>query len=198
MAIHGLKSAMAKISFKKFLEEREIYAKQIADAPDWAPAHAQSHYKIGDVIFSASDGFGSVPNNQSVWYMGFVGLMKPSTFMSLALDDDGAQEPTSRDLETFVKQGYAIGIPFLQIEIDEDGETLPKIKGHEGRGRMRMIRRVLGDVEIPVHFFLTGGMRSRHLKKDMIDEVKQGIYAERSDRLIKNPVSKVWVDGSEM
>jgi hypothetical protein len=189
---------MAKISFKQFLFEREIHAKKIVDAPIWSPAHAESHYKIGQITFSASDGLGSVPNNQSVWYMGFVGMMKPSTFMSLALDDEGHQEPTSRDLEELSNQGYAIGIPFLEIEIDEDGKEFPRIKGHEGRGRMRMVRRLLGDEPVPIHFFLRGGMRSRHLTKEMIDEIKQGIYAEKSDRLVKNPVSKVWVDGTEM
>ena len=186
------------ISFKQFLYEREIYAKKLGDVPAWSPSRAEDSYKIGDITFSAKDGFGSVPNNQSVWYMGFVGLMKPSTFLSLALDDEGQQEGTSQDLENFVKEGYAIGIPFLDIEIDEDGKELPRIKGHEGRGRMRMIRRVLGDVPIPVHFFPRGGMRARHLTKEMIDEVKHGIYAERSDRLVKNPLVEVWVDGKKM
>ena len=55
-----------------------------------------------------------------------------------------------------------------------------------------------GDEPMPAHFFLSGGMRSRHLTKDMIDEVKQGMYAERSDKLVKNPVTKVWVNQQEM
>ena len=187
------------ITFKQFLaEEREIYAKKIPDAPGWSPARAEEDYKIGKITFSATSGFGSVPNNANVHYMGFVGMMKPSTFMSLALDDQGAQEETSKDLEKFVEEGYAIGIPFLYIDIDEKGEKLPKITGHEGRGRMRMVRRVNGDDPIPVHFFLRGGMRSRHLTKDMVDEVKQGVYAEGSDRLVKNPITHVYVDGKEM
>lgn len=187
-------------TFKQFLAEveREIYAKKLGDVPAWSPAHAEGNYKVGEITFSAKDGFGSVPNNQNVWYIGFVGMVRPSTFLSLALDDEGSQEPTSRDLEKFVDEGYAIGIPFLYINIDEEGQKLPKITGHEGRGRMRMIARVNGDEPIPVHFFLSGGMRSRHLTKDMIDEVKQGVFAERSERLVKNPVSKVWVDGREM
>lgn len=184
------------ITFKQFLKEadREIHAQKIENAPAFSPARAEEDYKIGDITFSAKAGLGSVPNNQNVWYMGFVGLVKPSTFLKLALSDDGAQEPTSRELEELVKQGYAIGIPFLDIQIDEDGNALPKIVGHEGRGRMRMVQRVLGDEPIPVHFFLRGGMRSRHLTPEMMAEVKQGIYAERSTRLVPNPVSKVWVN----
>ncbi len=186
---------MSMLTFKQFLaEEREIHASKIPDAESWKPAVAEEHYKIGDLTFSASKGLGSVPNNQNVWYMGFVGFMKPSVFLSLALSDDGAQEPTSHELEKLAKDGYAIGIPFFDIEIDEDGNDLPKIKGHEGRGRMRMIQRILGDEPIPVHFFLRGGMRARNLTQEMIDEIKQGMYAERSTRLVKNPVTKVFVD----
>lgn len=187
------------ITFKQFItEEREIYAKIIEGAPEWSPRYAEKSYKFGKITFSATDGLGSVPNNANVWYIGFVGLMKPSTFLSVALDDQGSQEETSRNLEKLVSEGYAVGIPFLYIEIDEDGKSLPKITGHEGRGRMRLARRLNGDAPMPVHFFLTKGMRSRHLTKDMIDEVKQGIYAEGSKTLVKNPVSKIWVDYKEM
>jgi hypothetical protein len=188
------------ITFKQYLAEaeREIYAKKIEDAPAWSPAVAEEHYKIGKITFSGTSGFGSTPNNANVNYMGFIGFMKPSTFMSLALDDEGAQEETSKDLERFVEQGYAIGIPFFSIKFDPDGKTLPKITGHEGRGRMRMIRRVLGDEPIPVHFFPSGGMRSRDITKELADEVKQGVFAEQSDRLVKNPVTKLYVDGKSM
>ena len=179
-------------------ESRTIYAKQIDDAPEWSPAHAESNYKIGKITFSASDGLGSVPSNMNVWYEGFVASMRPSTFLSVALSDDGAQEPTSRELEKLVEQGYAVGIPFLQIAFDPDGNELPRIKGHEGRGRMRMIARVNGDEPIPVHFFLRGGLRSRDLTPEMTDEVKLGIFAERSDVIIRRPVSEIWVNGKKV
>lgn len=188
------------ITFKQYLAEaeREIYAKKFEDAPAWSPGVAEEEYKVGKITFSGSKGFGSVPNNSNVNYMGFVGFMKPSTFLSIALDDQGQQEETSKDLEKFVDEGYAIGIPFFSIKFDPDGKTLPKITGHEGRGRMRMIRRVNGDQEIPVHFFPSGGMRSRDITKDMAEEVKQGVFAEQSDKIVKNPVSKLYVDGRSM
>jgi hypothetical protein len=188
------------MTFKQYLAEaeREIYAKKIEDAPAWSPAVAEEHYKIGKITFSGTSGFGSTPNNANVNYMGFIGFMKPSTFMSLALDDEGQQEETSKDLEKFVEQGYAIGIPFFSIKFSEDGNTMPKITGHEGRGRMRMVRRVNGDDPIPVHFFPSGGMRSRDITADMVAEVKQGVFAEQSDKLVKNPVTKIYVDGKSM
>ena len=177
-----------------FEEERKIYAKKIEDAPAWSPAVAEEHYKIGDITFSATGGLGSVPNNANVWYMGFVVFMKPSTFMSLALDDEGAQESTSKDLEKLVNEGYALGIPFLDVRFDPAGKVLPQIVGHEGRGRMRMVRRVLGDTPIPVHMILRDGLRSRDVTRDMVDEVKTGLIAELSSRVVKNPVTKVYVD----
>jgi len=179
-------------------EDQKIYAKQISDAPEWSPSLAESTYKIGKITFSARDGLGSVPSNANVWYEGFVATMRPSTFLLLALDDEGHQEPTSKDIEALVEKGYAIGIPFLEIEFDEDGNELPRIRGHEGRGRMRMIKRVLGDHPIPVHFFLRGGLRSRHLTPEMTDEVKMGIFAERSDSIVRRPVADIWVNGKKV
>ena len=177
-----------------FEEPRKIYAKKIEGAPAWSPAVAEEHYKIGDITFSATNGLGSVPNNANVWYMGFVVFMKPSTFLSLALDDEGAQESTSQALEALVREGYAVGIPFMDIKFDPQGVTLPRIMGHEGRGRMRMIRRVLGDTPIPVHMMLRDGLRARDVTRDMADEVKDGLIAEGSSRVVKRPVTKVYVD----
>lgn len=185
-------------TFKQFILEREIYADKIVDAPEWSPQVAEAHYRIGDITFSASKGLGSVPSNANVWYEGFVALMKPSTFLQLATDDEGHQEPTSRELEKLAKEGYAIGIPFLIIRFDPDGTQLPRITGHEGRGRMRMVRRMLGNVPIPVHFFLRDGMRSRHLTPEHIDEVKLGIYAQDSNSIVKRPVEAIWVNGKKV
>ena len=61
-----------------------------------------------------------------------------------------------------------------------------------------MIKRMLGDGEIPVHFFLRGGLRSRHLTPEMVDEAKLGLYAERSDAIVRRPLGKVWVNGKEV
>lgn len=184
------------ITFKQFLEEaeREIYAKKIEGAPEWSPEVAEKNYKVGKITFSAQHGFGSVGNSANVWYTGFVGFMKPSTFLLLALDDEGLQEPTSRELEKFHDEGYAIGIPHLYIQFDQNGKAPPKITGHEGRGRMRMIQRVNGDKEIPVQFFVRGSdfeMRAKNVKQEMIDEVKTKIISQRG-KAVSHPVTKVF------
>jgi len=196
-------------TFKQFLgitsvrenkEDRKVYAKKIVDAPAWSPAHAEKNYRIGDITFSASDGLGSVPSNQNVWYEGFVAMVKPSVFLSLALSDDGAQEPTSIELERLIKEGYAVGIPFLSIQFSEDEDdlfSLPKIRGHEGRGRMRTIRRMLGDAPVPVHFFLRGGLRSRDITPQMIKQMKIGIISEGKS-IVKKPLETIWVNQKEV
>ena len=110
----------------------------------------------------------------------------------------GTSRKTAKELDKLVDDGYAIGPPFLEVLFDEDGNELPQCQGHEGRGRMRMIRSRLGDVPIPVHIKLRGGMRSRHVTNEMIDEFKQGVYAEKSKRIVKNPTDTVWLDYVKM
>lgn len=63
---------------------------------------------------------------------------------------------------------------------------------------MRMLRRVLGDIPVPVHFFLRDGMRSRHLTPELTDEVKQVVYAEKSKTLVRTPVTSIWVNGKKV
>ena len=198
-------------TFKQFLgitspsvrenkEDREVYAKKIVDAPAWSPAQAEKNYRIGDVTFSSSDGLGSVPSNTNVWYEGFVATVKPSTFLNLALSDDGAQEATAVEIVSLIKEGYAVGIPFVFIQFSEDEDdlfSLPKIKGHEGRGRMRAVRRLLGDTPIPVHFFLRGGLRSRDITPQMIKQMKIGIISEGKS-IVKKPLETIWVNEKEV
>lgn len=184
------------ISFKQFLEDQDDrlkYLKKFPDAPEWSPKQAESNYRIGKVTFAAEGGLGSVPFNQSVYYHGFVAMMKPSVFMKLALPDEGQQEGTSKELEKLINDGYALGIPFLQISTQdlEDGKGPAKIKGHEGRGRMRAVMRINGDDPIPVHMFLTGGMRNRDLNSDIITDIADGVKSEDGKSIVRKPFDKV-------
>jgi len=103
-------------TFKQFLEEEhEIYAKQLGAVPDWAPQFAEGNYRIGDITFSAKDGLGSVPFNQSVYYHGLVGEIKPSVFFDLVLQDD-SKDVRAKEIAKLILKGYAIGIPFITID----------------------------------------------------------------------------------
>lgn len=179
-------------NFKKFLEDREIYAKKIVDAQPWSPELAEDNYRIKDIIFSAKDGLGSIPFNQSIYYHGFVGLIKPTIFSRLALASDSRSEDSS-NLEKLVKDGYALGIPFLTIKFDEDDNA--KIVGHEGRARVLLIKRLNGDEPFPVHFVLSGGIRSRNISEEMITSMKEQITSEDGSYKIKNPFDKIYING---
>lgn len=187
-------------TFKQFLEQQEIYAQKIEGAPDWAPAYAEGNYRVGSVTFSAKDGLGAVPYNQSVYYHGFVAEVRPSIFLELALPHEGQRDDTAREIVKLVGEGYAMGIPWFNLSLKDvdDGHGFPRITGHEGRARMLAVKQLMGDVLVPIHVLLDGGMRARHLEDKHIEALKGRIYAERSNALVESPFKLIYVDGKKV
>lgn len=186
-------------TFKQFLaetDEDKIYAKQLGAVPDWAPDLAEDNYKVGEVTFSAKDGLGSVPFNQSVYYHGLVAEVKPSVFFELALPDEGRGE-RAKQIAKLILKGYAVGIPFLNIDTKdfEEGTGPVKVTGHEGRARMEAVKMANGDKPIPIHLFLGGGTRARDLTPELIAGIKGRLQAERSKRIVTSPFEKVYANG---
>lgn len=186
-------------TFKQFLDEegREIYAKQLGAVADFSPELAEKNYRVGKVTFSASDGMGSVPFNQSVYYHGCVALCRPSMFHKLVLPFDEEREDTAKHLVELIGEGYAMGIPFLNISLqgyEEDGEA-PKVMGHEGRARMLAVKQLNGDEPVPIHLFLNGGLRARDLTPDLIAAIKGRMQVERSPTVINSPFEGLYVNG---
>lgn len=183
------------ITFKQFLEEEErtIHAKKIKDAKPWSAKLAEGDYTVGDVTFSAANGLGAVPYNREVNYFGFVGMTKPSTFLELALPHDGQRELDAGNIQRLIEEGYACGIPFMQLRLNDEG--LPRIKGHEGRARMIAIRKILGDQPIPVHFLLMNGLRSKNLTPDRLEAIRDGIESENGSKYVRHPFSRIYVNG---
>lgn len=175
-------------------ESREVYAKKIENAPDWSPAHAEGNYKVGSVTFSASSGLGAVPFNQSVYYHGLVALVRPSKFARLALPLDASPGAIESMVER-VNEGYALGIPFLQIDLGDywkNPETgLPKVKGHEGRHRVQAFAKIEGDMELPVHLFLMGGDRNHDLTPEALKAIQDAVIGQRGD-VVLDPFKRLW------
>ena len=185
-----------KPTFKDFMaeEERKIYAKKFTNLPEFTPGKAESNYRIGKANFSARDGLGSTPFGSDPYYFGFVGLLKPSTFLKLVLPHDDRHEDAA-NIRKLHNEGYALGVPFLNIKVD-DG--VPRITGHEGRARMLAIQKINGDDPVAVHFILGAGLRARDLTPEIIAKVKDGIQIEQSKEVIKSPLTKMFVDYKEV
>lgn len=148
-----------------------------------------SEYKVDNV-----EGLGSVPYNQNVDYFGLRVLMKPSTFLNLALP---LNEPRSVEyIMQHLKNGGALGAPFLEVKIpadwEEDDFTQPaSIFGHEGRNRMLAIQKLEGDDPVEVHLLLKNGWRARNLTPDMIKEMQNGMMNQSRNRYVTGPLFSV-------
>jgi len=140
-------------------------------------------------------GLGSVPYNQEIDYMGFTVLMKPSTFLKLALP---LSKPSSVDyIEKYLKDGGALGSPFLKVELPDeykegDFTQMAKVVGHEGRNRMLAIQKVDGDDDpVEVQIFTRGDrqeFRARHLTPEIINHLNKGIRNESDTQVVTGPL----------
>ena len=148
-----------------------------------------SEYKVDNV-----EGLGSVPYNQNVDYFGLRVMMKPSTFLSLALP---LNKPRSVEhIMQHMKNGGALGAPFLDVTVPDDWEnydfTRPAgITGHEGRNRMLAIQKLEGDDPVEVHLLLKNGWRARNLTPDMIKEMQNGMMNQSRNRYVTGPLFSV-------
>ena len=138
-------------------------------------------------------GWGAVPNNQEVDYLGLRVTMTPKNFVDLAAPL--STEPSDQILQ-HLKQGGAIGAPFLIIKIPEsweDGDfSMPAtVVGHEGRNRMIAVAKVFGNNPVETHLFFSQGLRNRHITDDFKKHLNRGLVKEKSKTIIKGPFFKL-------
>ena len=141
-------------------------------------------------IIDNKKGWGAVPNNQEVDYLGLRVKMSPRTFINLAAPLD--REP-SEDIIKHIQNGGTIGSPFLIIEIPEswrEGDlSMPaRVVGHEGRNRMLAIAKAIGNNPIEVHLFFSQGLRNRHITDDFKKVLNKGLVKEKSKSIVKGPL----------
>ena len=156
---------------------------------DLKSAYRASLGPLDEAKIDNSNGAGAVPYNADVDYFGLRVAMKPSTFLDLAAP---LHDKDNSEMEEYIRNGGAIGAPFLDIVIpqewdDGDFTKFAKIQGHEGRHRMKAIMAVEGDTPIEVHLF-PKYYRARDLTPDFIKHLNEGIYAEKSTRLVRGPL----------
>lgn len=150
--------------------------------PAPGPSTIEDRFKVGKVAFDQRKGFGSVPNNRNVVYLGFVAEMKPSDFLKLA--HSGDRNADASKFVGFIHGRAPMGSPTLYVSVNEDefgkgGELRVRVDGHEGRARTTAFKQLEGDEMVPVHFILNGGMRARDLSEKFFSELrKNGIIRE--------------------
>jgi predicted transcriptional regulator len=198
-------------SLAMMVKYSDNYMNYTGDKSHWAPeraAHSQKKYlaslnMLGDVLgikkhigdevldeykVDNKNGLGSVPYNQDVDYFGMKVMMKPSTFLQLALP---LNKPISVDhIAQHLKNGGSLGAPFLDVTIPKEWEEgdmsePARVSGHEGRNRMLAIQQVEGDDPVEVHIFPKGGMRARDLTPEITTALRNGMMNQERSRFIR-------------
>lgn len=141
-------------------------------------------------IINNRKGWGAVPNNQEVDYLGLRVKMSPKIFIELAAPL--GTEPSEKIVQ-HIEQGGTIGSPFLTIKIPEaweDGDfTMPaRVVGHEGRNRMLAIAKVLGNSPIETHLFFSEGLRNRHITDEFKKNLNRWLFKEKSRSIFRGPL----------
>lgn len=157
-----------------------------------SPDNIESRYRVGGVVFDASEGMGSVPFNENVMHKGFVLFLRPSEFLKLAggRPPGKISEQHAGYIREAVEAGESVGPPFLDMfhpgaveNLDFAGEQTVEyerwtVKGHEGRHRMMALQEIAGDVPIPVHVFMRGGYRAEDIRPSMLRSLRDQITAQ--------------------
>lgn len=118
-------------------------------------------YKVKNFEFDAIEGFGAKDISRDINDVGFGLMMKPREFLSLNPPRLLKSFPVD-EIRKLIKSGVPIGPPFLRL-FDEKGK-LPRVTGHEGRGRMTILNELAPETDFPVHVLQYG-----KLGKDKID-----------------------------
>jgi hypothetical protein len=117
--------------------------------------------ELEGVKYDQEHGLGQVPDNQNVKYLGFAVQMSADQFLKLAANRDFNKSSSVEHIIEHIKNGGAIGSPFLSIDMHK---PIPEVKNHEGRTRVEAISRLYGKTtKVLVHVFLYGGDRAHHI-----------------------------------
>jgi predicted chitinase len=165
---------------QKYLAYSELLGGE--PSPGFEPGQGLKEHQMDN-----EHGWGETPNNRNVDYMGLRVMMRPSTFLKLALE---LKEPTSmNDIMSHIEQGGRIASPLLTIdtpaEWDEGDFSAPaRVVGHEGRNRMKALQKLEGDQPQEVHIF-PRGLRNRHMTPEFLENLNKWLIPEQQKQPIK-------------
>jgi hypothetical protein len=152
-------------------------------------------WDLNELRINNQAGLGATPNNQNVDYVGLRVLMKPLTFLKLALPI-GRKTVDDRATIKYIGQHLddpGIGAPFLDLRIPEawfsgDFSEPASVIGHDGRHRMYAAAAAEGNNPIEVHLFPRGGLRNRDLTPEIIKHLQQGLNAQGTQGYVRGPL----------
>ena len=137
---------------------------------------------VKDVKIDNKNGWGAVPNNLDIDYLGMRVKMKPSVFEKLALSRRGI--PAVDAVIQHIKSGGSIGAPYLIIRVDEDDSLIPEVVEHDGRSRMLAIAELYGDVPVEVHLFFRGKVsRARHITTEFKQKIQRYLISQNDEKI---------------
>lgn len=167
---------------QKYLAYSELLGGE--SSPGFEPGQGLKEHQMDN-----AEGWGETPNNRNVDYMGFRVMMRPSTFLKLALE---LKEPTSvNSIMSHIEQGGHIASPFLIIDIpaewdDGDFSNPARVTGHEGRNRTKALQELEGTQHQEVHIF-PRGLRNRHMTPEFLKNLNKWLIPERQEQPLSGP-----------
>jgi len=148
-----------------------------------AQGNVNREFYLGELHFNQETGKGQVPDNMDVDYKGFAVIMTPRQFHALVAPRTYNDESLAFITDA-IKNGEAIGSPFLSILKDKKGRY--RVSGHEGRTRMKAISDVYGQVPVLVHIF-ADWTRAEKLSAEIINAIRNSLIPEKQDKALKGP-----------
>lgn len=154
--------------------------------------------QVGGLRWDNQEGLGSIPNAFDAEQAGRMVKMTPDEFLNVVLKKETSEVTPA--LRSAVKEGKAVGTPYLNIGYDAKLKSF-RIIGHEGRNRAQLAKE-LGESEIPVAVHISSEakakLRSEGLdvrdiqRKIIINERKSGKLSFKfGDRAIVDLKAKV-------
>ena len=145
-----------------------------------------------EVNIDNARGWGNVPDNQNVDYLGMRVKMKPSVFLKLATPLSKSAATSADAIKHHIATGGSIASAWLIINIppqwqDGDMRKPARVVGHEGRNRMMALQELEGDQPVEVHLFFGGGLRARHITPLWKTQLNQHLIPQTQTKPIAGP-----------
>jgi hypothetical protein len=160
-----------------------IAEKKWAHKPTTSAGVSESTTLSAHKMIDNQQGWGAVPDNQNVDYLGMRVLMGAGTFLSLVAPLTRQEATSVDDIRHHLETGGTVGSAWMTICIppewsDGDLSKPAQVISHEGRNRMWAIQELVSNTPVEVHLFFAGGLRARHIQPEWINQINQQLIPQ--------------------